>query len=218
KRSPFSAMASRTIRTARSCSSGGYRRWLGRLDVHMKLLLFPRNGASNQPGAGQSSWALGHRLAAMPLPNWVRPRFPKEVAWGGRRLDTTTPRGFWLTFTLTGGALAAWAFAGLTQDVVGHDEMALFDPRAKQWIVAVRTEWLTGAMRSVTWLGSTAVIVPALVLTAAVLVMRGRDWRSAVLLSPAVACPLRLYNLLHFPVSRPPPPSTLWIGEYSGAA
>src|SRR5262249_47210677 len=52
KRSPpFSAMASRTIRTARSRSSGGYRRWLGLFDVDMKLLLFPRNGASNQPGA-----------------------------------------------------------------------------------------------------------------------------------------------------------------------
>ena len=54
---------------------------------------------------------------------------------------------------LTGGALAAWAFAGLTQDVIGHDEMALFDPRAEQWIVALRTAWLTRAMKSVTWQG-----------------------------------------------------------------
>ncbi|HKA11854.1 MAG TPA: bifunctional DedA family/phosphatase PAP2 family protein [Candidatus Dormibacteraeota bacterium] len=172
-------------------------------------------------GLGQRSASLktfGERLAAMPQLMWVQRRFPKQVEWVGRRLDVTTPRGFWLTFTLSGGALAAWALAGLTQDVVGHDETALFDPRAEQWIVAVRTAWLTGAMRSVTWLGSTAVIVPALVLTAAVLVMRGRDWRSAVLLATAVAGAVGLYNIVKVAVERPRPPSTLWIGEYSGAA
>lgn len=170
---------------------------------------------------GQRSASLktvGERLAAMPQIMWIRQRFPKQVAWVGRRLDVTTPRGFWLTFTLTGGALAAWAFAGLTQDVVGHDEMALFDPRAEQWIVTVRTAWLTGAMKSVTWLGSTAVIVPALVLMAAVLVMRDRDWRSAVLLATAVAGAVGLYNIVKVAVERPRPPSTLWIGEYSGGA
>ncbi len=162
--------------------------------------------------------AFGERLVAVPPVARVRRRFPKQVAWVGRRLDVATPQGFWLTFTLTGGALATWAFAGLTQDVVGHDEMALFDPRAERWIVAVRTAWLTGAMKSVTWLGSTAVIVPALVLMAAVLVMRGRDWRSAVLLATGVAGAVGLYNIVKVAVERPRPPSTLWIGDYSGAA
>ena len=161
---------------------------------------------------------LGDRLAAMPLLTWLRLRFPKQVAWVGRRLDVTTPQGFWLTFSLTGGALAAWAFAGLTQDVVGHDEMALFDPRAEQWIVALRTAWLTDAMKSVTWLGSTAVIVPVLVLMAIVLVIRGRDWRSAALLATGVTSAICLYNIVKVAVERPRPPSTLWIGDYSGAA
>jgi hypothetical protein len=104
------------------------------------------------------------------------------------------------------GALAAWTFAGLTQDVVGHDEMALFDPRAEQWVVAVRTVWLTGAMRSATWLGSTAVIVPTLVLMAAVLVIGRRDWRSAILLGAAVAGAVGLYNIVKVAVERPRPP------------
>jgi undecaprenyl-diphosphatase len=73
-------------------------------------------------------------------------------------------------------------------------------------------------MRSVTWLGSTAVIVPALLLVAAVLVMRGRDWRSAILLGAAVAGAVGLYNIVKVAVERPRPPSTLWIGDYSGAA
>jgi undecaprenyl-diphosphatase len=170
---------------------------------------------------GQRSTSLksfGERLAAMPPLAWIRRRFPKQVAWVGRRLDVTNPRGFWLTFTLTGGALAAWAFAGLTQDVVGHDEMALFDPRAEQWVVAVRTAWLTGAMRSVTWLGSTAVIVPTLALVAALLVIRRRDRRSAILLGAAVAGAVGLYNIVKVAVERPRPPSALWIGDYSGAA
>jgi membrane protein DedA with SNARE-associated domain/membrane-associated phospholipid phosphatase len=170
---------------------------------------------------GQRSTSLssfGERLAAAPPLTWARQRFPNQVAWVGRRLDVTTPKGFWLTFTITGGALAAWAFAGLTQDVVGHDEMALFDPRAEQWVVAVRTPWLTGVMKSVTWLGSNAVIVPALVLVAAVLVLRGRDWRSAILLGSAVAGAVGLYNIVKVAVERPRPPSTVWIGDFSGAA
>ncbi len=59
-------------------------------------------------GLGQRSTSpksFGERLAAMPLLMWVRQRFPKQVAWVGRRVDVTTPRGFWLTFTLSGGHL-----------------------------------------------------------------------------------------------------------------
>ena len=52
------------------------------------------------------------------------------------------------------------AFGAVTQDVAGHDGMAVHDPHVTAWMVAHRTEWLTSVLRVVTWLGSTAVIVP----------------------------------------------------------
>src|SRR5207237_5359773 len=66
--------------------------------------------------------AIGDRLAATPPLAWMRRRFPGLIRWGRNRLDAADPRGFWLTFTVAVGALALWAFAGITQDVVGHDE------------------------------------------------------------------------------------------------
>src|SRR5262249_19781788 len=57
KLSPPSATASRTMRTARSRSSGGYRRWLGCLlvfDVDIRTPLFPRKGVSIEPRAVQA--------------------------------------------------------------------------------------------------------------------------------------------------------------------
>jgi hypothetical protein len=102
------------------------------------------------------------------------------VVWGRRRLDPTSLRGFWLTFTIAVGALAAWAFGGLTQDVVGHDEAALADPHVTAWVVAHRTEWLTGVMKVATWLGSTAIIIPVGLIVGIFVVLRRRDWRPGV--------------------------------------
>jgi len=42
-----------------------------------------------------------------------------EPAAGSRRLVPGTPRRFWLTFTVTVGALAAWAF-GADQITTWH--------------------------------------------------------------------------------------------------
>jgi hypothetical protein len=81
-------------------------------------------------------------------------------AAGSRRLVPRTPRGRWLTFTVSAGALAAVASGAVTRDVAGHDSMAAHDPHVTAWLVAHRTGWLTSVLRVVTWLGSTAVIVP----------------------------------------------------------
>lgn len=161
--------------------------------------------------------ALGERLAATPAFVWVRSRFPAQVTWTGNRLDPSSPRGFWLTFTVAIGALAVWAFAGLTQDVVAHDEMALIDPQFETWVVAHRIAWVSSAMRIVTWLGSTTVIVPLMLVAVVGLVARRRDWRSAALLVAAVAGAAGLYNIVKPVVGQPRPPAALWIGHFGGA-
>ena len=108
-----------------------------------------RHFAARSPGLK----AIGDRVAATPPLAWARRRFPAQVAWGRRRLDPRSPRGFWLTFTVAAGALAAWAFGGLTQDVIGHDDTALADPHVTAWVIAHRTGWLTSALSVLTWLG-----------------------------------------------------------------
>jgi undecaprenyl-diphosphatase len=140
------------------------------------------------------------------------------VRWARDRLDASNPRGFWLTFTVAAGALAGWAFGGLTQDVVGHDEAALLDPHVSAWVFSHRTDWLTSVMQVVTWLGSMAVIIPLLVVVAVLLVVRRRDWRPALLLVSAVAGAIALYEFVKPLVGRARPPSGLWIGRYSGSA
>jgi undecaprenyl-diphosphatase len=162
--------------------------------------------------------AVGNRVAAAPPLAWARRRFPAQVAWGRRRLDTRSPQGFWLTFTVAAGALAAWAFGGLTQDVTGHDDTALADPHVTAWVIAHRTGWLTSALQVLTWLGSTAFIIPAVLATGLYFLIRRRTWRPLALLGAAVAGAIGLYDIVKPLVGRPRPPATIWIGHYTGAA
>jgi membrane protein DedA with SNARE-associated domain/membrane-associated phospholipid phosphatase len=173
-----------------------------------------RHFAARSPGLK----AVGARLAATPPLAWARRRFPAQVAWGRRRLDARSPRGFWLTFTVAAGALAAWAFGGLTQDVAGHDDTVLADPHVTAWVVAHRTEWLTGALQILTWLGSTAFIIPAGLATGLYFLVRRRDWRPLALLTAAVAGAVGLYHIVKPLVGRPRPPAEIWIGHYTGGA
>src|SRR6266568_1395449 len=130
--------------------------------------------------------AFGDRLAAAPVLAWIRRRFPRQVAWARGRLAAGDPRGFRLTFTIAAGALAAWVFGAITQDVIAREETALRDPHVAAWVAAHRAGWLTAIAKAVTWLGSDAVIVPLLVLAAALLVAARSDRRSAVRLALAV--------------------------------
>ena len=157
-------------------------------------------------------------LAATPPLAWVRRRFPAQVAWGRRRLDPRSPQGFWLTFTIAAGALAAWAFGGLTQDVTGHDDTALADPHVTAWVVAHRTGWLTSALSVLTWLGSTAFIIPAGLAVGLYFLIRRRTWRPLALLAAAVAGAVGLYDIVKPLVGRPRPPAAIWIGHFTGAA
>jgi membrane protein DedA with SNARE-associated domain/membrane-associated phospholipid phosphatase len=173
-----------------------------------------RRFAARSPGLK----AVGDRLAATPPLAWIRRRFPAQVAWGRRRLDARSPRGFWLTFTVAAGALAAWAFGGLTQDVTGHDDTVLADPHVTAWVVAHRTGWLTSALQVLTWLGSNAFIIPGGLAVGLYFLRRRRGWRPLALLTAAVAGAVGLWLIIKPVVGRPRPPAAIWIGHYPGAS
>jgi len=173
-----------------------------------------RHFAARSPGLE----AGGDRVAATPPLAWVRRRFPAQVAWGRRRLDARNPQGFLLTFTVVAGALAACAFGALTQDVLGHEGAALADPHVTAWVIAHRTGWLTSVLSVLTWLGSTAFIVPAGLAAGLSFLIWRRTWQPLVLLGAAIAGAIGLYDIVKYLVGRPRPPAATWIGHYSGAA
>jgi membrane protein DedA with SNARE-associated domain/membrane-associated phospholipid phosphatase len=162
--------------------------------------------------------ALADRLAALPPLAWVRRRYPRQLTWLRARLDINHPQGFTLTLAVAVGALALWTFGGLTQDVLGHDEVARVDPRVLNWVLAHRVDWVSSFMSAVSWLGSTFVIVPVLVLMVLFLIFRHRDRRSALLLALSVAGATGLYNVVKLAVGRPRPPMGAWVGHYSGGS
>jgi hypothetical protein len=45
------------------------------------------------------------------------------------------------------------------------------------WVISHRTGWLTSALQVLTWLGSTAVIIPLALATGLYFLIRRRDWR-----------------------------------------
>jgi undecaprenyl-diphosphatase len=158
------------------------------------------------------------RIGRFPPLRWANRRFPKQVAWLGARLDPSNPRGFPLSLALAVGALAICAFGALTQDVVGHDEMALVDPKVTSWVVAHRTGALTTAMKVLTWLGSTAVIVPLGVALGGWFLLRRHDRRPIAMLAGTVGGAVATYDVVKPIVGRARPPASLWIGHYTGAA
>ena len=161
--------------------------------------------------------AAGDRLAATPPLAWIRRRFPRQVAWSKRRLDASDPRGFWLTFLVTVGALAGWAFGAITQDVVAPDELALRDPHIAAWVAEHRTGWLTAAAKVAAWPGASLVIVVLAAAAVAFLAAR-RDRRRAIMLALAVAGSVTLAIVVQQIIARSRPPATLAIGHHAGPA
>src|SRR5262249_48049454 len=94
--------------------------------VGLGLILGPLLPVMGRRSGRIRQW--GARLASSSAARWAKRRFPAQFEWAGRRLALSTPRGFPLTFCLAVAALTAWAFGGLTQDVVAHDDTYLLDP------------------------------------------------------------------------------------------
>ncbi|MGC9669887.1 bifunctional DedA family/phosphatase PAP2 family protein [Planosporangium sp. 12N6] len=164
--------------------------------------------------------ATGDRLAATPPAAWVRRRFPAQVAWLRHRLDPATPDGLTLTVTVTIGWLCACLFVGLTDAAVDRTGLASLDPRVQAFVVARRTGWLTLVLGTATWLGSSAVLVPLLLVTTVLLVRhRGTGgWWAARHLWAAYLGAVVLYQTAKYLVARPRPAPADMIGHAGGAA
>ncbi len=161
---------------------------------------------------------LPDRLARIGPVAYARKRFPRQSAWLARRVDIDSPRGFVLSLVVVAGAVCAWVFIGLTQDVIAHEEAALSDPGVMRFVVDHRVAWATRLMKSVTWLGSNAVLIPLVVALGGYLLLRKKDWRDIVLLVAALVGANAWYDVVKPLVGRSRPPEALHLISVSGFA
>lgn len=129
-----------------------------------------------------------------------------------------TPTGLRLTVLLVIALGAVWTLLGLTQDVLAHEEMSLFDHRAHNWVVAHRVAWLNPLMQAATWLGASAVLIPVLLVAALVAWRARRSWRPVLDTAVVYARAVLLYTLIKQLVHRPRPPASAWLVHASGFA
>jgi membrane-associated phospholipid phosphatase len=83
-------------------------------------------------------------------------------------------------------------------------------------VIDHRTGFATGVMKTATWLGSTAVLIPLVVALAGYMLARRRDWRPGAVVVVVLAGVIALYNIVKPAVGRARPPMGSWIGHYSG--
>ncbi len=133
-----------------------------------------------------------------------------------RRLRPEGAAGVFLSAGLVALAASAVAFGGVLQDVVAHDELAVFDSPILTFIASHRAGWLTTAMRSISLLGRGPVL--ALVVVVAGLAFRRlrHRWEPLVILAVASAGAKLLSLGVKVVVARPRPPAVLMAAAAHG--
>ena len=145
-------------------------------------------------------------------------RFPRQVAWVGRRLDSSCSRGLTLTCIFAAAAACVWTFAGLTHDVVTHDGLAVADPSVHAWVLGHRAGWLTVVMRTGTWVGSNVVLLPVLVVSAALLRRSRHSWRPGAQVALVYGAAVLGHVLVAAAVHRARPPAADWLATPTGSS
>jgi undecaprenyl-diphosphatase len=159
---------------------------------------------------------LGRRVAASQTVVRTRSRFPRVTAWVIARLDPASGTGLVLTLALVVSVAAAWTFLGITQDVVGKEELALVDPRIHGWVLSHRTSALDAFFEVVTWLGASAVTLPVLAVTGAVLARRRRSIGPLLNIALVYGSAVLLRDVVVEVVRRPRPPVADWLVSAHG--
>jgi undecaprenyl-diphosphatase len=147
---------------------------------------------------------LAARLRSSPRLHRLEQRFPQQSAWVGRRF-TRTPTGLPLTLAVAVGTGAVWLFVGTTQDVVAQEEFALLDPVVRAYVEAHQYPWLSTLAAGLSWMGSSVVLVPVLLLAGALARRRTGRWAPALELLGMYVGAVALRDLVAALVNQPTP-------------
>ena len=127
--------------------------------------------------------------------------------WLAARCRTGAPTGLALTAAVLTLATSAWSLALVTFSVVHHTGLARYDPRVLAFVTGHRAPWLTSLAKALTWLGSSIVLWPVVVLAGLGLWRWRRRWLPAVLPALALAGAWAGALLVKGLVNRPRPPT-----------
>jgi undecaprenyl-diphosphatase len=165
-----------------------------------------------------SGWARGtaQRMARSSAVRRTRTRFPRTSTWVVARFDPGRGTGLPLSVSVAVAVAAVWVFAGVTQDVVAHEELATLDPTVHAWAVAHRTAFLTGFFRAATWLGAGLVTIPVLIAGGTVLARRRHSWRPLAAIAIVYGAAVLAHAVVELGVRRPRPPRADWLSAAQG--
>jgi undecaprenyl-diphosphatase len=147
---------------------------------------------------------------------WFGRRYPRTAAWLALRFDARRPNGLPLTLLVAVAVSSTWVTLGLTQDVLAHEGIVVFDLQAHAWVLRHRIGWLTATLRAVTWLGSNAVILPVLAVSCVLLSRLRRSWRPALDIVVVYVWTVILYSVIKDALQRPRPPLADWLAGAGG--
>jgi len=110
---------------------------------------------------------------------------------------------------------ACWIVFAALAIVVSTSDTLSVDQSVLTWVGEHRSSGVTSVMRTVTWLGSAAVLYPAALVLAFHWWRRERDWRAGAMLAAGLAGSTALYNLFKRVIERPRPPAPDALGTFT---
>jgi membrane-associated phospholipid phosphatase len=112
-------------------------------------------------------------------------------------------------------ALAA-AFVLMASRAVTLGVAAWPNPSIERFVLDHRTEWITAVMRSVTWAGSSTVLILLILAVGGALLVRRRDIRPLLWLAAGLAGANVLFRIAKVLVAQPRPSAALHLASASG--
>lgn len=158
------------------------------------------------------------RQSDRPLAARLRNRYRRQLDFLVRRFDRNAALGLTLTVTLLALVLAGWAFGALFTDVVLGRHLAGPDRTTLRFMVQHRTTWLTVIMRTLTWLGSSATLLPISIAVAVVWRWRKASWLATLILAATYAGASLSFNVIKWLTHRARPPRRVALVHAGGYA
>jgi undecaprenyl-diphosphatase len=145
-------------------------------------------------------------------------RYESQLRFLTDRFRPGSALGLVLTAQLAVLAAAGWAFGALLQDVLGGDEASRIDLPVVRFLAEHRAGWLTAAMRDLTWLGSTVVLVPLVAAVGLAARRRTGTWTAMAHLALSLGGAVVLYDVIKPLVGRPRPHVGALVSTATGYA
>jgi undecaprenyl-diphosphatase len=160
--------------------------------------------------------ALVERQLDRPAMSRLRNRYETQLEFLSRRLRPEGALGLSLTVGIVLIGATGWLFGALVQDVVARDDLALVDMPVEHFFLIHRELWLNTAMRTVTWFGSTAVLIPLALISGGFWWWKTGSRRPLALLLGAYFGAAALSDVVKPLVARPPPPVNQMVATFGG--